>query len=165
VLFQITWDPYEPALVDAMPPDLLDHQAEWRARVPVICFEVVASHLPDRVMRQFGLRQDVPGTCDTSAELHAIDRRGRSETNWQLEHWRFIQLWNGRLDWVQEGYPMYGDMDPRDPYMQWYRRITRRFINPSFTPPSTHYQPAHDVVQGLVSFFHCLLYISFINYY
>ena len=146
-----------------MPEHLLAHQAEWRARVPLICFEVVESHLPDRVMRQYGLRQLVPGPCDTSVFLHGIDRRGKAETNWELEHWRYIELWNGRLDMVHEGDPVDDDMDLHDPYMVWYRRVTRRFINPSFTPPSTHYQPVHDVVQGLVSSYNCNYYFLFLT--
>ncbi|XP_021770538.1 uncharacterized protein LOC110734701 [Chenopodium quinoa] len=40
-------------------------------------------------------------------------------------------------------------MDPRDPYMVWYRQITCLFINPTYTPPSTHYHPAYDVISGL----------------
>ncbi|XP_021752278.1 uncharacterized protein LOC110717807 [Chenopodium quinoa] len=43
---------------------------------------------------------------------------------------------------------MQGVMDPTDSYMVWYRRITRRFINPSYTPQSTHYHPAYDVING-----------------
>ncbi|XP_021761092.1 uncharacterized protein LOC110725929 [Chenopodium quinoa] len=39
-------------------------------------------------------------------------------------------------------------MDPYDPYMEWYMRITRRFINPSYTPPSAHYHPSFDVIRG-----------------
>ncbi|XP_021725271.1 serine/threonine-protein phosphatase 7 long form homolog [Chenopodium quinoa] len=84
---QITWDPYVPELVDVMPAHLLEHQGEWRARVPLICFEVVESHLPDRVMRQFRLQQPIPQNCDTVVRLHDIDRRGKTETNWALEHW------------------------------------------------------------------------------
>ncbi|XP_021755239.1 uncharacterized protein LOC110720509 [Chenopodium quinoa] len=145
---QVTWDPYVPDLVDAMPPHLLDHQAEWRARVPLICFEVVESHLPDRVMRQFGLRQTIPQGCDTSVQLHGIDRRGKGETSWALEHWRFLQLWEQRLEFIVGGDLMQGAMDPDDPYMVWYRRITRRFINPSYAPPSTHYHPAYDIISG-----------------
>ncbi|XP_021718378.1 serine/threonine-protein phosphatase 7 long form homolog [Chenopodium quinoa] len=131
-----------------MPPHLLDHQAEWRARVPLICFEVVESHLPDRVMRQFGLRQTIPQGCDTSVQLHGIDRRGKGETSWALEHWRFLQLWEQRLEFIVGGDLMQGAMDPDDPYMVWYRRITRRFINPSYAPPSTHYHPAYDIISG-----------------
>ncbi|XP_021765843.1 serine/threonine-protein phosphatase 7 long form homolog [Chenopodium quinoa] len=145
---QMTWDPYEADLVAAMTPHLLDHQAQWRSRVLLICFEVVEGHLPDRVMRQFGLRQTVPQQCDTSARLHRIDRRGKSDRNWRTEHAQYIDLWHRRLEFVVTGDPIHGVMDPYDPYMEWYMRIIRRFINPSYTPPSAHYHPSFDVIRG-----------------
>ncbi|XP_021741341.1 serine/threonine-protein phosphatase 7 long form homolog [Chenopodium quinoa] len=145
----MTWDPYLAHLVEAMPLHFLDYHAEWRVRTPMICFEVVESHLPDRVMRQFRLHQPIPLEYDTSIRLHDIDRRGKAETNWSQEHWRFIELWDQRLESVVAGHPFEGVMDPRDPYMVWYMQITRRFINPSYTPPSTHYHPAYDVICGL----------------
>ncbi|GFZ08616.1 hypothetical protein Acr_20g0004240 [Actinidia rufa] len=43
----------------------------WVSRSPLVCFEVVEWHLPDRVCKQFGLRQDVPVAVDTSPALHA----------------------------------------------------------------------------------------------
>ncbi|XP_021725067.1 serine/threonine-protein phosphatase 7 long form homolog [Chenopodium quinoa] len=145
----MTWDPYSAVLVEAMPEHLLEHRAEWLARTPMICFEVVESHLPDRVLRQFGLQQPIPMPCDTSIRLHGIDRRGKLETNWALEHHQFIELWDQRLESIVDGHLFQGVMDPRDPYMVWYRQITRLFINPTYTPPSTHYHPAYDVISGL----------------
>ncbi|XP_021724757.1 uncharacterized protein LOC110692077 [Chenopodium quinoa] len=39
-------------------------------------------------------------------------------------------------------------MEYHDPYMVWYRSITRRYINPNYTPSSTHYQPAFGDISG-----------------
>lgn len=117
MFLQVTWDPYVADLVDAMPAHLLDHQAEWRARTPMICFEVVDNHLPDRVMRQFGLRQPVTQQCDTSIRLHGVDRREKGETNWSVEHRVYIDLWQRWLEFVVGTDPMQGVMDPHDPYM------------------------------------------------
>lgn len=147
----MSWDPYDAALVAAMPPYLRDHEMEWRAMTMLICFEIVEIHLPDRVMRQFGLYQDVPIACDTSSDLHRIDRRGRGDVNWALQHHSFIQLWDQRLQYIVDGAPSQGHMDYHDPYMVWYRTITRRFINPEYIPPSTHYQPAFGDISGFVS--------------
>lgn len=36
---------------------VLEEHQFWLARVPCICFWIVAWHYPDRVMRQFGLFQ------------------------------------------------------------------------------------------------------------
>ncbi|KAL7235321.1 hypothetical protein ACSBR1_018759 [Camellia fascicularis] len=54
------------------------------ARVPLICFDVVEWHLPDRVLRQFGRVQSVPNWCDTKWQLHATDRRGRVGIDWSV---------------------------------------------------------------------------------
>ncbi|KAL7227447.1 hypothetical protein ACSBR1_022323 [Camellia fascicularis] len=78
------------------------------ARVPLICFNVVEWHLPDRVLQKFGRVQFVPDRCDTEWRLHATDRRGRASTDWSLYHMRYIQLWDARhdsivqVDWSDE---------------------------------------------------------------
>ncbi|KAL7221506.1 hypothetical protein ACSBR1_023458 [Camellia fascicularis] len=102
------------------------------ARVPLICFDVVEWHLPDRVLRQFGRIQSVLNRYDTKWRLHATDRRGRAGTDWSMFHMRYIQLWDARrdnivqADWCDEVLPS------SDPYMLWYRRHTHLLVsNPS----------------------------------
>ncbi|XP_021768982.1 serine/threonine-protein phosphatase 7 long form homolog [Chenopodium quinoa] len=148
---QMTWDPYVPHLVDDMPQYLLDHQMEWRAMTVLICFELVEAHLPDRVMRQFGLCQAIPAPCDTSVQLHRTDRRGKGKVNWAVQHAPYIDMWDQRLQHVADGAPVQGLMEYHDPYMVWYRSITRRFINPNYTPPLTHYHPAFGDISGYAS--------------
>ncbi|GFY81180.1 hypothetical protein Acr_01g0009890 [Actinidia rufa] len=78
----------------------------WGVRSPLVCVEVVEWHLPDRVCRQFGLRQVVPVAVDTSPALHV-----------------------GVIDAAAMRYD--------DPYMVWYRRITRTLVgNPAHRPTS-----------------------------
>lgn len=46
-------------------------QEYWRSVCPLICFYVIEHHIPSRVMRQFGVLQDVlPDNVDTNKELH-----------------------------------------------------------------------------------------------
>ena len=66
----------------------------WRARVPLMCFCIVETHHPDRVLRQFGLAQEEPAYVDSSARLHAIDLRGKVDKNWREVHARYIQEWD-----------------------------------------------------------------------
>ena len=47
------------------------------ATVPLVCFHLVEIHTPDRVIRQFGMIQEIPGNVDTDTMLHAIDLRGK----------------------------------------------------------------------------------------
>lgn len=134
-----------------MPPDLLHHHLEWRATTYLICFDIVELHLPERVMRQFGFRQLIPPEVDTGDRLHRTDRRGKGEVNWANQHAPYIHMWNERLQQVVDGDMMVGHMDYNDPYLIWYRMITRLYINPAWTPPSTHYQPSYDIITGYVS--------------
>ena len=49
----------------------------WRASIPLICFDIVEVHLPERVMRQYGMVQGIPPPCDTEVELHLTSRKGQ----------------------------------------------------------------------------------------
>ncbi|XP_057520636.1 serine/threonine-protein phosphatase 7 long form homolog [Amaranthus tricolor] len=62
---QMTWQPYTMAKMEALPDICRDSQVIWRSRCPLICFDIVEFHLPDRVMSQFGLERPIPDACDT----------------------------------------------------------------------------------------------------
>ena len=101
----------------------------WRSKVPLICFWLVEFHLPDRVLRQFGLKQEVPEDADTDRDLHKIDARGKVEKNLRVEHELHIQKWNNRSEYVCHGERIEEVMSRHHPYMVWYRRITRLYID------------------------------------
>ncbi|XP_073107638.1 serine/threonine-protein phosphatase 7 long form homolog isoform X2 [Elaeis guineensis] len=125
---QVIWQPYTPEILAELPDYCFNGQDVWRSRVPLLCFHIVEWHYADRVLRQFGIRQPIPIDCDTDVRLHHVDLRGRVDQDWSITHQHFIQLWESRQDQVIDGASVDGTMDFHDPYMQWYRRITRRFI-------------------------------------
>ena len=53
----------------------------WRSKIPLICFWLVEFHLPDRVLRQFGLKQEQSEDVNTNRKLHKIDVKGKLEEN------------------------------------------------------------------------------------
>ncbi|XP_057510456.1 serine/threonine-protein phosphatase 7 long form homolog [Actinidia eriantha] len=109
----------------------------WVSRSPLVCFEVVEWHLPDRVCRQFGLRQVVPEAPNTSPALHGIDMRGRARTDWTQFHREHIDRWHHRLEYLVVGVIDDTVMRYDDPYMVWYRRITCTLVgNPAHRPTS-----------------------------
>ena len=59
-----------------------------RAIVPIICFATVEFHQADRVMRQFGLRQNIPPDPINLDQVHRNDLRGRNERDWVAHHHR-----------------------------------------------------------------------------
>ena len=63
-------------LVAHLPAISLVDQEIWRTMSPLICFDIVEWHRPERVLRQFGLQQGIPPSCSIELDLHSMDRRG-----------------------------------------------------------------------------------------
>lgn len=146
---QFVWKPYMVEVLSQYPDVARDNKL-WLTISPLIYFEVVEWYRPDRVMRQFGLRQQVPQPCDTSVSLHATDRRGRSHIDWSVHHAALIGLWEARWQTLAIGTPETGPMRVDDPYMTWYRSITRRFITPPLSGSSMRFNPTTPYVHALV---------------
>ncbi|RVW61700.1 Serine/threonine-protein phosphatase 7 long form-like [Vitis vinifera] len=75
-----------------------------------------------------------PSTRDTSIlfhrlDLHSVDRRGRHKYDWGAFH-ASILPYGLVVERIVTAPPMVGAMQFHDPYMEWYRRITRRLITP-----------------------------------
>ena len=68
-------------LLDQLPYICLADQEIWRTMSPLICFEIVEWHRPERVLRQFGMQQEIPRACSYEQQLHAVDARGRMDKN------------------------------------------------------------------------------------
>ena len=49
--------------------------------MPLIHFWVVEDHHPERVLRQFGMKQGIPVDVNTSTELHKITLQGKQHHN------------------------------------------------------------------------------------
>ena len=98
-------------------------QAYWLARVPLICFWIVAWHYPERVMRQFGLFQSVPPPNPHSwTDLQALNKIGhypKTSTNWSIKHAPYIGMWD-HPHIINETRP-YDESTYRE-YRRWYQR-------------------------------------------
>ena len=97
------------------------------ATVPLVCFHPVERHIPDRVVHQFGMIQEIPCDVDTNRVLHGIDLRGKIGVNWMQKHVVHILEWGNRL--YQRCEAVLGDMSPQHEYHNWFKRVTRRFID------------------------------------
>ena len=98
--------------------------------MPLIYFWIVEGHHPERVLRQFGMKQPVPSVVDTSVDLHKISLQGKWEKDWEVEHAIFIQQWANRVTEVRGAPLLDGDDTYLVEYMTWYNRNTRRYITP-----------------------------------
>ena len=88
----------------------------WTMRLPLVCFWLVEKHSSDRVVRQFGMVQEIPFDVDTDDALHVIDLRGKTKVNWREKHADHIQVWNSRAQLLCHGARLEGDMLPDHPY-------------------------------------------------
>eukprot|EP00267_Zea_mays_P046262 XP_020398624.1 serine/threonine-protein phosphatase 7 long form homolog [Zea mays] len=95
-------------------------------RCPLICFYAVEYHLPHRVARQFGLRQEFPvEPFSTSIELHKFDRqRQKKVTDFETHHRDYIDEWNQQGDLNYENDQAHTNYNFRR-YLIWYSGVTR----------------------------------------
>ena len=97
------------------------------ATIPLVCFHLVEKHTSDRVVRQFGMIQEIPRDVDIDTVLHAIDLRGKVGVELMRKHAIHIMEWGNHLQRRYEA--MLGDMPPQHEYFDWFRRVSRRFID------------------------------------
>ena len=97
------------------------------ATVPLVCFHLIEKHTPDRVVRQFGMIQEIPHDVDTDAVLHKIDLRGKVGVDWVRKHAQWLLDWGNRLERHFE--VVLGNMPPQHEYFGWFNRVTQRFID------------------------------------
>ena len=128
-LMQIFWESYTHTL-GSLPAYCTVRQHIWRAKVPLIYFWIVEGHHPNRVFRQFGMKQPVPLVVDMSIDLHRISLQGKWEKDWEVEHHVHIQQWANRGHEVRDAPLLDGDDTYLIQYMTWYDRSTRRYITP-----------------------------------
>ncbi|XP_074280156.1 serine/threonine-protein phosphatase 7 long form homolog isoform X1 [Silene latifolia] len=124
-----TWEPYPTEVLSLLPAICTEDPTEWIVNAPLICFEAVEWHFPNRVVRQFGWHPTIPPMCKTSKKLHKIDRRGTANDYEDL-HKESIVKWNNRKSRLTpRGVPYNGYLDYNDAYLQWYRAITRLVVS------------------------------------
>ncbi|CAN1283467.1 Serine/threonine-protein phosphatase 7 long form homolog [Linum perenne] len=105
----------------------------WRCVAPMICFDAVAWHHPDRCIRQFNMEQRIPQDAEPATiveELLAADFRA-AVSDWATKYREYTMFWDQRIDHLASGDPH--EEDPRhhyhDEYDEWYRRRTWRFLS------------------------------------
>ncbi|XP_020272052.1 serine/threonine-protein phosphatase 7 long form homolog [Asparagus officinalis] len=139
---QVKWMPYE-LVLESLPDICREGEDVWRARVPLICFEIVEMHLPDRVLRQFGLRQHIPAPVE---RIERDPRKGAHRANWQIIRQNYIHRWVLREEQVVMER---ADAPDLGVYLRWYWGITRRWIFQENKAPK-EYIPRGPVERELV---------------
>ncbi|XP_074311477.1 serine/threonine-protein phosphatase 7 long form homolog isoform X2 [Silene latifolia] len=127
---QFTWQPYTQETLQYLPDICHEDEEEWVVEAPLICFEIIEMHIPNRVVRQFGWHQTIPPNCNTEPLLHKTDKRGKTR-DYATEYSIYVNEWDNRKEkMLGGGIPYSGFMSHHDPYMVWYREHTRRIVSP-----------------------------------
>ena len=99
--------------------------------MPLICFQIVEWHQPDRVMRQFGFSQHIPGSPSQPQNLHSLTLKGKLDKNWVTEMAPVLTVWGNRLQYEVPGRRAGTDLSYNDEYLVWFRRKTKLYIDPA----------------------------------
>ena len=126
---QIIWEPYSPEIINNVPRFCTEGEDIWRAVVPLISFNIVEWHQPDRVMRQFGLQQPIPKEPKQEDKYHGTSLTGKVNDNWEVMWQNCIETWNQRRCWVVTGTPQRRLLSDNSEYIKWYHEHTRRWIS------------------------------------
>ncbi|XP_073304726.1 uncharacterized protein [Primulina huaijiensis] len=86
-------------------------------------------HRPNRVLRQFGMSQNIPISALDGDHLHEYSRRGRKNYDWVKHHRLMVDAWENRRNLIVES-DLVENYSMRYDYETWYDSITRRFISP-----------------------------------
>ena len=99
------------------------------------------------------MRQRISPPCWIDIKLHLVDRRGRHQYDWVTFHAQYISLWAARSECIATTPLAITSMDFYDPYMQWYRRITRHLIAPVLLRDHMRFHSTTSTIELLVRLF------------
>ncbi|KAL5184175.1 Serine/threonine-protein phosphatase 7 long form [Glycine soja] len=123
---EFLWVPYSKEVQALLSHLCFAGSAIWRRVVPMICFNVVECHQPDRVMRQFGLQQPIPGPPLQPSNIHGLTLKGKSGHNWRRLLQPALNEWNCHYERrFQETPPQVGSLSVNSEYMKWFRCKTK----------------------------------------
>lgn len=117
-------------------PEYIQTSLVLRAsRTMLLCFDKAERHLPDRCLRQFGMHQTIPKYVERWERKsrivdHGADLMGKLDTA--------LKEWSERWLHIVEG----GNILDEDEYMQWYQKITRKYIGRVTSSVESEYQRA-----------------------
>ncbi|KAG9442209.1 hypothetical protein H6P81_018063 [Aristolochia fimbriata] len=96
----VKWQSYLD-FMQRLPAICVEGRRIWLSRTPLICFEIVELHVPDRVMLQFGLEQVTPP--EDVKHVTRFSRKGRAGEDWELYHCDYIARGEARAESVVIG--------------------------------------------------------------
>uniref|UniRef100_A0A2N9IBJ3 Aminotransferase-like plant mobile domain-containing protein n=1 Tax=Fagus sylvatica TaxID=28930 RepID=A0A2N9IBJ3_FAGSY len=117
----VEWLPYRNMDSMTIPEDIKSNLILGRSKTMLICFDKAERHLPNRCLRQYGMLQSIPEDVQRWERKSrgvdgGVDLSGKMESE--------LNEWLDRRLHIVEG----DDGADESEYMQWYLRITRKFV-------------------------------------
>ncbi|GAA0176916.1 hypothetical protein LIER_29630 [Lithospermum erythrorhizon] len=117
----VDWCPYVNISFTVIPESILSSLILGRAKTMLVCFDKAERHLPDRCLKQFGMVQTIPENVQIwERKTRGVDGGVDLITKMQSE----VNEWSNRRFNIVEA----EEDTEESEYMQWYIRITRRFV-------------------------------------
>ncbi|XP_024959492.1 protein MAIN-LIKE 2 [Cynara cardunculus var. scolymus] len=140
---EVEWCPYMNINCAILPEDIRDNLILGRSNTMLICFDKAERHLPDRCLRQFGLRQPIPLDVQQWERKSrgvdgGVDLSGKMET--ELSEWSDRHL---RVVDVDE------DVEESE-YLHWYLKITRKLVGRPI-PISSEFQRMNAALRDIAN--------------
>ena len=97
------WNPYPTTAYAALSEHSGMLMGTWGSAIPLICFDIVELHLPERVLCQYGMvRYRAFLQCNTDAHLHRSNRIGPVPKNLSDINARHIALRDQRHKYLRQ---------------------------------------------------------------
>ncbi|KAL0412558.1 UNVERIFIED_CONTAM: hypothetical protein Sradi_1457500 [Sesamum radiatum] len=123
---EFIWTPYLHGLPELQSLPAYATRTPWNIRCPLINYSIVEMHHVERVLRQFGMIQDIPpNPLVSERRLHQIDRRGRRGEDWVAFHRDYILKWNDVHSLIVVRPDVGNGRGTVPDYMNWYHQISR----------------------------------------
>ncbi|XP_057429386.1 protein MAIN-LIKE 2-like isoform X4 [Lotus japonicus] len=118
---EVEWLPYRNMDSMVIPEHIKSTLILGRSKTMLICFDKAERHLPNRCLRQYGMLQSIPDDVERWERKSrgvdgGVDLSGKMES--ELNEWMDRQLH------IVDGDESVDESE----YMEWYLRITRKFI-------------------------------------
>ncbi|KAK5802888.1 hypothetical protein PVK06_030516 [Gossypium arboreum] len=109
---------------------LLDQRSKSEdVKMPLVVYATVEMHESDRVLRQFGWRQQIPPPSQDMKELHKVDMQGKDNTDWLVWHKEHIEVWDRKMQSIpirEQFFSM--DTAATDDYLAWFRTTDKLYM-------------------------------------
>ncbi|CAI9093637.1 OLC1v1029186C1 [Oldenlandia corymbosa var. corymbosa] len=137
----VEWCPYTNLSNTVIPPNILNCLILGRSKTMLICFDKAERHLPDRCLRQFGMKQNIPEDVpEWERKARGVD--GGTDLSLKMES--ELNEWLHRRLHIVEAEE---DVEESE-YMQWYLNITRILVGRPI-PLSSEFQTMSPTLRDI----------------